>query len=172
MTAVTGLACRVVLAASLLAGCATGPIRAQVLDAQTRQPIPGAVVLGVWTKVVGWGLYHHELVGVRETETDTEGKFEVERLPSSGLDGEGDGQAITVYKFGYLAWSNIYLFRGNLREKQKVPREILLERFPPGENHQRHMDFISASTRGGRGLYFRQLIPKFSGAIERERNLP
>lgn len=163
-----GAACLSLLLGAILAGCATGPIRARVLDAETRQPVPGAVVVGVWTKVIGGLLYHHELVGVRETETDAEGRFELERLPSSGLDGEGDGQAITVYKLGYLAWSNVYLFRGDLRKDQRIPREILLDRFPPGESHQEHLFFISNATTMG------DLDPnsKFQRAIERERKLP
>ena len=156
------------LLALLGTGCATWPIGAQVLDAATRQPIAGAVVLGVWTKVVGIGLSYSELVGVAETETDADGHFELERRGWSGIRRD---ESITVYKFGYVAWSNIYLFpTSKRRENQRVPKEILLERFPPGESHQRHMDFISDSMKGG--LYGRQLIPKFSGAIERERNLP
>ena len=151
------------------AGCASTTIRAQVVDAETRQPIAGAVVLGVWTKVVGGGLYHHELVGVRETESDVEGRFELERLPASGLDGEGDGQAITVYKFGYLAWSNIYLFRANLRENQRVPREIPLERFPDGESHRRHLDFIDNARHST--MYPLESSARFWNALQAEREL-
>jgi len=81
-----------------------------VLDAETRQPINGAVVLGVWTRVVGFGLCHPKLVGVRETETGPDRRFTLPRLLSSGLDGEGGGEAITIYKFGYVAWSNLFVF--------------------------------------------------------------
>ena len=162
-------ACLLLLLAAVLAGCSATAVRAQVLDAETRRPIAGAVVLGVWTKIVGPLLYHHELVGVRETESDPAGRFELERLPSSGLDGDGDGQAITVYKFGYIAWSNIYRFRGNLREDQRVPQEILLERFPPGESHQRHLGFIGFSTVDV--LSFREWTPKFRDALEPEYEL-
>lgn len=162
--------CLSLLLGAVLAGCATGPIRAQVLDAETRQPIPGAVVLGVWSKVVGPLLYHHELVGVRETETDAEGRFELERLPSSGLDGEGDGQAITVYKFGYIAWSNIYLFpTSERREYQRIPKEILLDHFPARESHQRHLSHIDFSTVNV--LYSRDSAPKFRDALKPEYEL-
>ena len=151
-------------------GCSAPTIRARVLDAQTREPIARAVVLGVWTTVSGGWLYHHELVGVRETETDGDGRFELERLPSSGLTGEGDGQAITVYKAGYIAWSNIYLFHpSKLREHQAIPVNIFLERFPPGASHERHIDFISGAT-GGRDNP--ETTPKFWKALHSEPSKP
>lgn len=85
-----GLWCAICLVV-LLSGC-SNVIRAQVIDAETKRPIPGAVVVGVWMTVVGLpGMTHHQTVGVRETETDADGRFDLERLPSSGLDGEGDG---------------------------------------------------------------------------------
>ncbi len=159
-----------VLLAVIGAGCST-TIQAQVLDAATRQPIEGASVLGVWTRVAGPLLYHHELVGVRETETDAEGRFALERLRSSGLNGEGGGQAITVYKFGYVAWSNLYLFPAlQLRKDQRVPGEILLERFPSGESHQRHMIFVDSARAAG--MYGHEMMPKFSNAILQEMRLP
>lgn len=154
-----------ILLALIGAGCAT-TIRAQVLDAETRRPIPGAVVLGVWSRVVGFGLTHHELVGVAETATDADGRFELERLGRSGFRRE---EAITVYKFGYVAWSNLYHFPIRLREDQTIPRDILLGRFPPTESHQRHMGFIDSATAGA---YSHEMIPRFSNAIRQELTLP
>lgn len=128
-------------------GCAR-TIHGRVLDAETRQPVQGAVVVGVWTTLSGFpGLHSHKLVGVRETETDADGWFALERLSSAGLDGEGDGQAITVYKFGYVAWSNLYAFPPmGTREDQQVPADILLQRFPAGLSHRRHLFFVSDAT--------------------------
>ncbi len=155
------------LVAVLGSGC-TRAIQARVLDAETRQPIPGAVVLGVWTKVEGFaGLYSHKLVGVRETETDADGRFTLDRLESSGLDGEGDGQAITVYKFGYVAWSNLFVFpNSRLRENQRVPADILLERFPEGTSRQRHMSFVNGARRSS--MYGQDVMPKFWDALRQE----
>lgn len=150
-------------------GCAS-TVRARVLDANTRQPIAGAVVLGVWTKVAGLpGLTHHKIAGAREAETDTEGRFVLERPPSSGFEGD-DGQAITIYKSGYVAWSNLFLFPSSVkRSNQKVPPEVLLERFPRGESHRRHIHFISGATRGGDNP---ETTPKFWNAVRPEHFLP
>ena len=130
----------VTLAAS---GCAT-TIHARVLDAETRQPIQGAVVRGIWTKIAGVrGFTHHELVGSQETETDADGRFTLERLPSDGF--EDDGQSILVYRFGYVAWNNLRVFPSReRRRKQGVPSEILLDRFPPSGSHNEHLRFIGS----------------------------
>jgi len=159
----------VALVALAGSGCAS-TIHARVLDAETRQPIQGAVVLGVWTTVEGlFGLYNHKLVGVGEAETDAEGRFTLERLRSSGLDGEGDGQAVTIYKFGYVAWSNLFLFPDSAqRRNQRVPSEILLDRLPAGATHQRHLQFID----GAQGWTVSEdLMPKFRNSLEQEREL-
>jgi hypothetical protein len=135
---------RALLALALLAlgvsGCAT-TIRARVLDAETRQPIAGAVVRGVWTKLVGVpGLTSHELTGSQETETDADGRFTLDRRPSSD-----DGESVLVYRFGYVAWSNLSTFPARLRRKSHdIPDDILLERFPESESHYEHLLFIGS----------------------------
>jgi hypothetical protein len=147
-------------------GCAQmgGPIQSQVLDAQTGQPISGAAVLGVWTTRVGFpGLDHTELVGNREAETDAQGRFTLER-PTANATGE---EEITVYKYGYVAWSNVYIFQVPPgRPDHTTPSEIRLEPFPPGASHKEHIYFInkaSSLTISRRGDRHR-----FDEAIERE----
>jgi len=145
-----------------ITGCAT-TLRGQVLDAQTGQPIPGAVVLGVWTKGGGVpGLAHTDLVGVREAETDGEGRFELEGVSGWLL----DEKKITVYKFGYVAWSNQFLFPTfNRREETGVPAQVRLEIFPSEGNHREHMRFISLGSAAG---VYDEMNPKFQKAIDRE----
>jgi hypothetical protein len=143
-------------------GCA-GSIQGQVLDAQTGQPVAGAVVLGVWTKQAGLpGLSHTELVGVTEVEVDAQGHFTLERPRVTY--GE---ESVTVYKFGYVAWNNLFIFPTSRRRKDTgVPPQILLEGFPPGESHQRHVSFISNATAAG--MYGHERDPRFQNAIDRE----
>ena len=145
-------------------GCA-GTIQGQVVDAQTGQPISGAIVLGVWTKVAGLpGLHHHELVGVQEVETDSEGRFILKRAKSIIHE---DDEAVTVYKFGYVAWSNLYIFpTSERRQNTQMPAQIRLEPFPSGQSHQRHMSFINNSRAAG--MYGLDSIPKFWDALQHE----
>ena len=159
------------LASFLLLALATAgwaaTLRGQVVDAQTGQPIAGAVVLGVWTKVGGLpGLHHTDLVGVRETETDASGHFALERLKGSGEDAE----SLTVYKFGYVAWNNLFVFpTWERRTDAQVPAQIPLERFAPGDSHQKHMSFISNATRAG--MFGHESDPKFQKALDREMRM-
>ena len=145
-------------------GCA-GTIQGQVVDAQTGQPVAGAIVLGVWTKVAGLpGLHHHELVGVQEVETDSEGRFILKRAKRIIHD---DDETVTVYKFGYVAWSNLYIFpTSERRQNTQMPAQIRLEPFPSGQSHQRHMSFINNSRAAG--MYGLDSIPKFWDALQHE----
>jgi hypothetical protein len=149
--------------------CAAGSIQGQVFDAQTGKPISGAVVLGVWTRTAGLpGLTYTETVGVRETETDTEGHFTLER-PSSRYDRE-DGESVTVYRSGYLAWNNRLVFPSSERRSDsRVPGHVFLQSFPQGESHRRHVDFISAATWRRDS---QEASPKFWSAVRPEYRLP
>jgi len=144
-------------------GCAT-TLSGQVVDARTGQPIPGAVVLGVWTKAGGLpGLATTKLVAVKETETDAQGRFVLERpAPLTS-----DEESVTAYKFGYVAWNNLFAFPDSApRSNNRVPRKIPLEIFPATESQKRHLSFINNARRSV--LYGPRLVPKFWGAIGQE----
>ncbi len=59
-----------------------------------------------------------------------------------------DDESLTVYKFGYVAWNNLSVFQAGSRGDPSAPAVIRLEPFPAGQSHTRHVDFISAATRG------------------------
>lgn len=67
----------------VISGCVSimyyeGNYRGKVIDAETLQPIQGAVVLGVWSKGYhGAGGVAHEYYDARETTTDEHGEFTV-----------------------------------------------------------------------------------------------
>jgi len=153
-----------ILATLIGAGCAlTGPIRSQVLDAQTGQPVPGAIALAVWTRREGPpGLRATTLAGYKEVEVDDQGRFILERPEGLSFSEE----SVTVYKPGYIAWNNLDVFPAlDRRENVRVPSQIVLERFPSGESHIRHRSFIAIQTMGV-GLSGR--APKFYGAARSE----
>jgi hypothetical protein len=145
--------------------------RGQVLDAETGKPIAGAIVLGVWIGSGGMpGLSHSTLEGVREAETDAEGRFVLERVW-----GLFHREYITVYKFGYIGWSNVMLPSLANREDQRVPPEIRLQRFPPGGSHSDHMRFIdlatSSSLSAGSWVKFREATQR-EGLMEWQKDSP
>lgn len=143
-------------------GCAS-TIQGRVLDAETGQPIAGAVVLGVWIGGGGApGLPHSVLVGVREAETDVDGRFVLENMGRLFVE-----ESITVYQFGYIAWNNIYSFPGFERRKDRsIPPQIRLERFPPSGSHSQHIEFVhlatSSSHSSGHWVKFRESIARES----------
>jgi hypothetical protein len=120
------------------------PIEAQVVDAQTGQPLAGAVVVGVWTREAGLpGFYYRKLVGVIEMETDSQGRFTLGR-PWSLFSRQ---ESVTVYKFGYIAWNNLFLFPlMERRQDSQVPPTVPIERFPEAGSHRRHIGFIEMAT--------------------------
>jgi hypothetical protein len=142
-----------------------GAIHSQVLDAQTKQPIAGAVVLGVWTKKTTFG-FSTKLVGVKETVTDAEGRFTLAR-PGSLF---ADDESVTVYKFGYVAWNNQTTFLPpKSRKEEAIPAHVFLEMFPPVANHTRHINFINSVTRGS--LISLEDSPKLYKELEKEMRL-
>ncbi len=154
------------------ASCAPPPpraIRSQVVDMRTGQPIAGAIVVGVWLKSAGGvpGMPQYAFTGLQEVETDARGWFELSRPQERGIRDE----RVTVYKFGYVAWNNVYLLTFPHYENRKdtsVPARIELEPFPPGESRRRHADFIREAILI---MYSPDVIPKLWKAFEAEETI-
>lgn len=142
-------------------------IRGQVLDAESTLPVGGAIILGVWSRIRGLGgEWRPEFLAVRETETNKEGWFSLEGPGSAGVDEE----SITVYRSGYTAWNNLFIFpTSELRRDMRVPPTILLQRFPVAASHRQHLDFISEATLGQEDPH---RTPRFWKAVRPEYLLP
>ena len=78
-----------------------GPYSGRVIDADTREPIEGVVVLGTWS------IFHNNLAGgshtfydARETVTDKKGEFSI---PGMGLrvSSNLDPMDVLIFKSGY-----------------------------------------------------------------------
>jgi hypothetical protein len=70
-----------ILTSCILGSEHRGPFNGKVVDVETGQPIAGAVVLVVWWEVYGFPFTGERFYDAREAVTDTEGNFQIPRLP-------------------------------------------------------------------------------------------
>jgi len=128
----------------LMAGC-EGEITGIVVDAETGQPIEGAVILVEWTKAKGLpGMTYTESYKVVEVITNKEGKASIEGVLSPFV----DAPHITVYKKGYVAWNHHYIFpKWEKRTDFKWSNNYVfkLDRFKPEYSYNKHLSFIRNS---------------------------
>lgn len=101
------LATPLALAASAPAAHADGPWRAQVVDPDTRQPLPDVVVLAIWSTRSA-GLFSREsgVHDVFETVTDTEGRFVMPARSTVTVNPfvSIEGPRVLMFKSGYGNW--------------------------------------------------------------------
>ena len=130
----------------VMTGC-EGTITGIVVDAETGQPIEGAVILVEWTKAKGLpGMTYTESHKVVEVVTDKEGKAYIEGVSSPFV----DAPDVTVYKKGYVAWNNHYIFpdwKKRTAFKWSNNYVFKLEKFKPGFSHDKHVDFLREAIR-------------------------
>jgi len=136
----------------IVSGCYL-PMSGTVIDAETKTPIEGAVVLVEWTKTKGIGFTYTESYKVGETLSDKEGKF---KLPGCICIAVNEPD-ITIYKKGYIAWNNKYIFPYyKKRSKQAVEERLfMLERVRDNHSYVEHTSFIQQtinSTIGNKPL--------------------
>ena len=90
----------------LFCGCVSlvyyeGDYHGKVIDAETLQPIEGAVVLGVWSKGYhGAGGIAHEYYDARETVTDKNGEFTIKGMGPRAVT-HLKKMNIVIFKVGY-----------------------------------------------------------------------
>lgn len=100
----------------LIAG---GPFRGRVIDAETKQPLEGAVVLAVWeNKTPGVAGYGYSYLDSEEVLTDENGRFIVGRHPPTSLvPAWVAGPRITAFYPGYGFYPYFHISpRGSTRE--------------------------------------------------------
>lgn len=131
-----------------ITGC-NGEITGIVVDAETGQPIEGAVILVEWTEAKGLpGMSYTESYKVVEVVTDKDGKASIEGAFSPFI----SGPRVTVYKKGYVAWNNEFIFPDwEKRTDFKWENNYVfkLEKFKPEYSYDKHTSFLSFSILGG-----------------------
>lgn len=124
----------------------------RVVDAQTRQPIEGAVVVAWWNRTHGLpGLSYRRTSRVIEMETGKDGIFEIPWV--IGREARVIPN-IKVYKPGYVGWHNFSTYTGILFNDITRPhvvkrtdfkyksQDITLEHWRDGYTHYSHMSFL------------------------------
>lgn len=142
----------------LMSGCYF-PMSGRVLDAETHQPIEGAVVLVEWTKTIGFGLTYTESYKVAETLSDKDGTFILPGCYSAFV----NAPDVTVYKKGYVAWSSRWIFPSNENRKDFWWGNgcmFRLEKFKDTYSYVDHDGFISRSINDTIGWEEKKLIMK------------
>jgi len=128
----------------VMTGC-EGTITGIIVDAETGQPIEGGVILVEWRKAKGLpGMTYTESHKVVEVVTDKEGKASIEGVLSPFV----DAPRVTVYKRGYVAWNNHYIFpdwKKRTDFKWSNNYVFKLERFKSEYSYDKHLSFIRNS---------------------------
>jgi hypothetical protein len=141
----------------LVLGC-NEDVTGIVVDAETGQPIEGAVVLVEWTETRGIpGMTVTDSYKVVEAVTDKEGKAEISGVLSPFV----RGPEVTVYKKGYVAWNNHYIFPGwKKRTDFKWANNYIfkLEIFKPEYGYDDHASFIQSSISSSAASEKKQLM--------------
>ncbi len=112
-----------------------------VIDAETGKAVEGAVVLINWTMTKGIsGLTYGEDYKTVEAVTDKEGKFRIFGVLNPFV----NPPTIVVYKKGYVAWRNDFIFPDYKKREDfewKNNNVFRLERFKR-YSHSRHILFF------------------------------
>jgi hypothetical protein len=129
----------------LILGC-NEEITGIVVDAETGQPIEGAVVLVEWTKTSGLpGLRSTDSYKVFEALTDKEGKVRIDGIDDLFV----NEPHVSVYRKGYVLWNNRYIFPGWKERTDfnwKNNYVFRLEKFQQDYSYSDHTYFIHVNT--------------------------
>jgi hypothetical protein len=160
-----------------LKGRARGPYTGRVIDAETRQPLEGAVVVAVWWRHrLGLGHSVSSRYAAREVLTDREGRFMIdakaleERAPYKTLP-----PTFTIFVPGYAAftsdWTTVYAYfkRDGFDEGtfgNGRPVTVGLPRLTTWEERLGHIGELSPYRLSS--MPFRE-IPEFTNRFNQER---
>lgn len=126
-------------------------INVKVVDAETSEPIEGAVLLSQWAITSGLGYTSTHDYKVVETMSDEHGILKVEGVTKAGL----NPPSVSVYKRGYVAWNSQRIFPDYKRRNNFYWKDnyiFQLERFKEEYSIPEHVLFIkyqdSSNTNG------------------------
>lgn len=156
----------IIIAASLISGCYAG-ITGRVIDAETQQPIEGAVVLVEWSKTRGFGHTYTYSYKVVEALSDKEGTVKIEGCYSPFV----HKPSVTVYKKGYVAWNDESIFPDLEQRTDFAWGNYIfrLEKFSDAYSYVKHQSFVTSSISVCQSPDKKQFFLKIYHDAEREQ---
>ena len=146
-----------------------------VVDADTGEPIEGAIVLVEWMKTKGVpGMTSHEVYKVETVVTDKDGKANLPGLIHPLIGFNIGLSSVAVYKKGYVGWSNRSKFTSNDYSydfKWQNNYVFKLEKFKPEYSHREHLLFLWTTCTGDTRGEALQMKKPFIDAYDWERKL-
>lgn len=118
-----------------------------VIDAETGQPIEGAVVLVEWSVEKGIpGMMITERIKVTESITDKDGKVQL----AGHLNPSVNPPLVVIYKAGYVAWRSDFIFPDYIKRTDfdwQNHYVFKMEKFKKGYLHSKHISFLRMGLR-------------------------
>lgn len=155
------------MAVMIIATGCYGALQGKIVDAETGEPIEGAVAMAEWTRTKGFGNTYTVSVKVSEAVSDKEGNFELDSCYSPFV----NKPSLTIYKKGYAAWNNEYIFpdwQKRVGFEWKSGQVFRMERFREDYSYNSHRRFITAAINSTIGKDDKKLIKNaYSWELER-----
>jgi len=129
---------------SVAPGNLRGPYRGRVVEADTGEPVAGALVYASWTLHAGYGMTlpagHREYV----TNTDARGLYTVPSLEAPGPGVRITDFDLVIYKRGYVAYRSDRRFAdlGPRHDFAQVDNQVELVRWREGFSHAHHLRYV------------------------------
>jgi len=117
-------------------------ITGKIVDAETGQPLAGAILLVEWTKTHGFGNTYTTSEKVVEIFSDRNG---IVKIPGYDVRFVNEPD-ITIYKPGYVAWNNQWVFPDTKKRTDfewKNNYVFRLDKFKEGYSYVKHEGFVS-----------------------------
>ena len=135
---------------SVKPGSMLGPFEGRVLDADSGQPLEGALVWCSWGFSRGMGAVAPYAARSASVRTNADGRYHINKLRElpSGLSVRLSRLSLVVYQPGYVAYRQDRVFQPRLRRHGFSQRKnvVRLARWSPELSHAQHLLFLGGDS--------------------------